>query len=183
MAETQQGPVFRRDMELSRPRRRYRTTTTYYQIVNGVKKFVPAGGLRYITSVNDAYSQGKSLSDAQVQAIVQRAIAGGGLGKADPNGMYFVLTSQAQHPLPPYVPPPKNAFNPGIGLPAWQGRPQQHVLCADQPGAAPAAALFPHKSLYPGIEFLAWQCGPHRHVLGADGSGRAPAAATGYWVL
>ena len=83
-------------MELRGPTRRYRTTTTYYQIVSGVKKYVPAGALKFIATVNDGYSQGKSLSDAQVQAIVQRAIAGGGLGKADPNGLYFVLTSQAR---------------------------------------------------------------------------------------
>lgn len=98
------GPFRRREMELSGTRRRYRITSTYYQIVNGVKQYVPTGAaLRYITSVNDAYSQGTSLSDAAVQAIVQRAIAGGGLGRADPNGMYFVLTSQARRPLQPLI--------------------------------------------------------------------------------
>ena len=84
----------------SKLRRRYKITGTYYQLVGATKQYVPTGGtvtaLRYVTSGNDAYSQGQSLSDAQVQAIVVRAIAGGGLGKADPNGMYFVLTSQAR---------------------------------------------------------------------------------------
>ncbi|KAK9845868.1 hypothetical protein WJX81_004594 [Elliptochloris bilobata] len=76
----------------------YHIMATYYQLVGATKTVVPTGGatpaLRYAASVNDAYSQGKSLSDAQVQTIVQRAIAGGGLGKVDPNGMYFVLASQ-----------------------------------------------------------------------------------------
>jgi hypothetical protein len=43
---------------------------------------------------SDAYSQGTSLSDAQIAAVVSRAIAGG-LGPAggDTNGIYMVLTS------------------------------------------------------------------------------------------
>jgi len=40
----------------------------------------------------DAYSHGKNIADADVQAIVARAIANGSLPK-DVNGIYFVLTS------------------------------------------------------------------------------------------
>jgi hypothetical protein len=43
-------------------------------------------------STSDSYSQGTTLSDAGVQAVVARAIANGSL-PSDTNGVYFVLTS------------------------------------------------------------------------------------------
>lgn len=46
----------------------------------------------YKGSATDNYSQGKSLSDAGVQAVVSRAISNGSLPK-DTSGVYFVLTS------------------------------------------------------------------------------------------
>jgi hypothetical protein len=48
---------------------------------------------RSTTEYIDRYSQGTRLSDAAVQAVVSGAIASGELGVADPNGVYFVLTS------------------------------------------------------------------------------------------
>jgi len=55
----------------------------------------------YKGAVNDNYSNGttvtgKKLSDAAIFTIVKKAIAGGGFGTtaADPNGLYFVLTSK-----------------------------------------------------------------------------------------
>jgi hypothetical protein len=54
----------------------------------------------YKASVNDNYSNGttaakKKLTDANIYTIVTKAITGGGFGTtaADPNGLYFVLTS------------------------------------------------------------------------------------------
>ena len=120
-------------LELSGLCRRYRTTLTYFQIVNGVKQYPAGAALRYITSVNDNYSQGKSLSDAQVQAIVQRAIAGGGLGRADPNGMYFVLTSQARRPLQPLI--RSEGFV--LGKAALPRRRTRQETCVDEAGSAP----------------------------------------------
>jgi hypothetical protein len=46
----------------------------------------------YKGSTSDAYSQGKKLADANILAIVDKAISGGGL-PYDGNGVYFVLTS------------------------------------------------------------------------------------------
>jgi hypothetical protein len=46
----------------------------------------------YSASTTDAYSQGTSLSDAAIQAVVASAINSGRLPK-DGNGVYFVLTS------------------------------------------------------------------------------------------
>jgi hypothetical protein len=43
-------------------------------------------------TTTDSYSQGTSLSDAQIQTVVSSAITGGKLPK-DTNGIYFVLTS------------------------------------------------------------------------------------------
>jgi hypothetical protein len=43
-------------------------------------------------STSDSYSQGTTLSDAGVQAVVAKAIANGSL-PSDTNGVYFVLTS------------------------------------------------------------------------------------------
>jgi hypothetical protein len=48
--------------------------------------------LTYGGSTTDNYSQGTSVSDAGIQAIVSSAISGGRLPK-DTNGIYFVLTS------------------------------------------------------------------------------------------
>ncbi len=48
--------------------------------------------VNYVKSVNDSYSLGASLSDANVRSIVVNAINSGGLPR-DPNGVYFVLAS------------------------------------------------------------------------------------------
>ncbi len=62
--------------------------TTYY---NGSSQHV-SGQLHYAGSTTDNYSQGSTLSDAQIQTVVSNAIASGKLPK-DTNGLYFVLTS------------------------------------------------------------------------------------------
>jgi len=49
--------------------------------------------INLVASTTDNYSQGKSLSDSAVQTVVLSAISSGRLGPADPNGVYFVLTS------------------------------------------------------------------------------------------
>jgi hypothetical protein len=69
----------------------YHINTTYYSSANGVTtpvtpKVVFAG------HAIDNYSQGKSLSDSAVQAVVSHAISSGQLVK-DTNGVYFVLTA------------------------------------------------------------------------------------------
>jgi hypothetical protein len=51
-----------------------------------------SGNLNYAGSTTDSYSQGTSLSDAQIQTVVSSAITSGRLIK-DLNGIYFVLTS------------------------------------------------------------------------------------------
>jgi hypothetical protein len=61
--------------------------TTYY---NRAKQPV-SGTFTFAGAVDDNYSQGTALSDAQVQAIV--AAQCGSLGNCDPNAVYFVLTS------------------------------------------------------------------------------------------
>lgn len=48
----------------------------------------------YVGSTTDNYSRGTALSDSAIQGIVSSAIASGALGPKDPNGVYFVLTSQ-----------------------------------------------------------------------------------------
>jgi hypothetical protein len=50
------------------------------------------GSVLLIKQTSDAYSMGKDLSDAKIQAIVANAINNNALPK-DPNGVYFVLTS------------------------------------------------------------------------------------------
>jgi len=66
----------------------YNINTTYVDSYH-----VPvANKVTYKGSTTDAYSQGSSLSDAQVQAVVNSAIASGRLPK-DANGFYAVLTS------------------------------------------------------------------------------------------
>jgi hypothetical protein len=64
---------------------------TYYSSINGVTTPV-TGGATFINSTTDAYSQGTTLSDAGVQAVVSAAISSGRLPK-DTAGIYFVLTS------------------------------------------------------------------------------------------
>jgi hypothetical protein len=66
----------------------FNINSTYY---NGSGTHV-ANSVSYEGSTTDAYSQGTSLSDAQVQTVVANAIAGGKLPK-DLNAVYFVLTS------------------------------------------------------------------------------------------
>jgi hypothetical protein len=62
--------------------------STYY---DGSGKHV-TGAVNYVNSTTDNYSQGTSLSDAQIQSVVSSAITSGKLPK-DTNGIYFVLTS------------------------------------------------------------------------------------------
>jgi len=62
--------------------------STYY---DGSNTHV-SGAVAYAGSTNDNYSQGKSLSDSQIEAVVSAAIASGKVAK-DTNGIYFVLTS------------------------------------------------------------------------------------------
>ena len=61
---------------------------TYF---NGSNTHV-SGAVNYAGSTTDAYSHGKALTDAAIQAVVSGAISGGALPK-DTNGVYFVLTS------------------------------------------------------------------------------------------
>ena len=65
----------------------FNINTTYYNGSNVRVQNV----VTYKTSTTDSYSQGTSLSDAGVLAVVNRAINGG--LPNDPNGVYFVLTS------------------------------------------------------------------------------------------
>jgi hypothetical protein len=62
--------------------------STYY---DGSNTHV-SGNVHYAGSTTDNYSQGTSLSDAQIQTVVSSAISSGRLAK-DTNGIYFVLTS------------------------------------------------------------------------------------------
>jgi Phosphate-induced protein 1 conserved region len=66
----------------------FNINTTYY---NGSNLYI-SNSVNYVGSTNDNYSRGSTLRDADIQAIVSSAIAGGltGLGKS----VYFVLTSQ-----------------------------------------------------------------------------------------
>jgi hypothetical protein len=66
----------------------FNINTTYY---DGAAKHV-TGSVQYVTSANDNYSLGTTLSDANIQTIVANAIGGGSL-PYDSNGAYFVLTS------------------------------------------------------------------------------------------
>ncbi len=67
----------------------FNINTTYY---NGSNQHV-SNSVNYGGSTTDAYSQGTTLSDAGVQAVVSAAISSNRLPK-DTNGVYFVLTSQ-----------------------------------------------------------------------------------------
>ena len=62
--------------------------TTYY---NGSGTHV-ANAVSYLGATTDNYSQGTSLSDGQIQAVVASAISSARL-PTDANGVYFVLTS------------------------------------------------------------------------------------------
>lgn len=66
----------------------FNINTTYY---NGSNTHV-SNSVHYAGSTTDSYSQGTSLSDAQIQAVVSSAISSGRLPK-DTNAVYFVLTS------------------------------------------------------------------------------------------
>lgn len=62
--------------------------TTYFD-ANGAHV---SNSLTLAGTTTDSYSQGKSLSDAQIQTVVSSAISSGRLPK-DTNGIYLVLTS------------------------------------------------------------------------------------------
>jgi len=66
----------------------FNINTTYY---NGSSAHV-SNSVNYAGSVDDSYSLGTTLSDANIQTIVTNAINNNALLK-DPNGVYFVLTS------------------------------------------------------------------------------------------
>jgi hypothetical protein len=73
----------------------YYVTNASYAGVSGALNTGGLGnGANGSQEINDAYSQGTSVSDNGIAAIVSRAI-GAGLGPAggDTNGIYFVLTS------------------------------------------------------------------------------------------
>jgi hypothetical protein len=53
----------------------------------------PTGFFQVNGEYADNYSQGTRLSDSRVQAVVTNAIKTQKIGAADPNGIYFVLTS------------------------------------------------------------------------------------------
>lgn len=67
----------------------FNINTTYY---NGSNVHVP-NSVSYKGSTSVGYPNGASLSDANIQTIVSKAISSGALGQADANGVYFVLTS------------------------------------------------------------------------------------------
>ncbi len=66
----------------------YNINSTYY---DGANNHV-SNAAHYAGSTNDAYSQGTSLSDAQIQSVVASALTSNSL-PTDANGVYFVLTS------------------------------------------------------------------------------------------
>ena len=66
----------------------FNINTTYY---NGSNAHV-SNSVAYAGYTNDNYSQGTSLSDAQIQTVVASAISSGRLPQ-DTSGVYFVLTS------------------------------------------------------------------------------------------
>jgi len=66
----------------------FNINTTYYDGSNTHVQNV----VNYQVSIADNYSQGKTLSDAQIQTVVATAISSGALPN-DSKGVYFVLTS------------------------------------------------------------------------------------------
>ncbi len=69
---------------------RYFNINTTYKNAAGTHV---ANAVHYNGSASDNYSQGSSLNDSGVQAVVNRAISSGALPK-DSKGVYFVLTSK-----------------------------------------------------------------------------------------
>ena len=68
----------------------YKINATYVGSSNAISGNVTNGGATTVTG----YPEGSSLSDANIQTIVQNAINGGfGPAGGDTNGIYFVLTS------------------------------------------------------------------------------------------
>ena len=66
----------------------FNINTTYY---NGSNTHV-SNSVHYAGSTTDNYSQGKALSDGQIQSVVASAISSSRVSK-DTNAVYFVLTS------------------------------------------------------------------------------------------
>src|SRR5580765_2115252 len=66
----------------------FNINTTYY---NGSNVHV-TNAVNYVTSTNDNYSRGTSLSDSAIQGVVTDAVTSGRL-PYDTNAVYFVLTS------------------------------------------------------------------------------------------
>ena len=66
----------------------YKINTTYF---NGSGNHL-ANSVEFLGDTFDSYSQGSSLSDAQIKTVVASAISSGRLPK-DANAVYFVLTS------------------------------------------------------------------------------------------
>ncbi|MDB4968386.1 MAG: hypothetical protein JWN44_4075 [Myxococcales bacterium] len=66
----------------------FNINTTYYNSAN----VHVSNSVHYVSSTTDNYSQGTSLSDAQIQTVVASAINGGKL-PYDTGAVYFVLTS------------------------------------------------------------------------------------------
>lgn len=67
----------------------FNINTTYY---DSASRHV-SNSVAYKGAINNNYSLGTSLSDANIKSVVSSAITSGQL-PADPNGVYFVLTSQ-----------------------------------------------------------------------------------------
>ncbi len=67
----------------------FNINTTYY---DGSNRHI-SNSVFFVTETTDNYSRGSTLSDADIQAIVSGALSSGSL-PYDPNGAYFVLTSQ-----------------------------------------------------------------------------------------
>jgi hypothetical protein len=67
----------------------FNINTTYY---DGSNRHI-SNSVAYAGSTTDNYSRGSSLTDADIAAIVSSAISSGRL-PANPNGVYFVLTSK-----------------------------------------------------------------------------------------
>jgi hypothetical protein len=65
--------------------------STYY---SGTTTNSVSGQVNYAGSVTDSYSHGTSLSDAAIQSIVTSALGTVDKVGGDPNGVYFVLTSE-----------------------------------------------------------------------------------------
>ena len=69
----------------------FNINTTYYSGTTNVQYV--SNSVEFAGQTNDNYSNGKTLSDAAVHAVVKNAIFNGAL-PLDPNGVYFVLTSK-----------------------------------------------------------------------------------------